>query len=165
MNLLCREFLLQFGNKFVLYTTVFYPGAPWPRRRPLVLSFIQNWAECVSADLRIVSRHLPPREAQGCVLCLWPKVFVHDLDGILRPWCSHLYHLNQGSPETKTYTNFVPVYFWYFDQYFGYLMWRAVSLEKILMLGKIEGKRRRGRRRMRWLDSITDSIGMNLNKL
>ena len=43
-------------------------------------------------------------------------------------------------------------------QYFGPLMWRASSLEKILMLGEIEGQRRRGQQRMRWLDSITDSI-------
>ena len=50
-------------------------------------------------------------------------------------------------------------------QYFGYLMQRANSLEKILMLEKIEGKRRRGQQRMRWLDNITDSMGMNLSKL
>ena len=47
-------------------------------------------------------------------------------------------------------------------QYFGYLMRRADSLEKTLMLGKIEGRRRRGRQRMRWLDSITDSMDMGL---
>ena len=50
-------------------------------------------------------------------------------------------------------------------QYFGHLMQRDNSLEKILMLGKIEGRRRRGQQRMRCLDSITDSMGMNLNKL
>ena len=49
-------------------------------------------------------------------------------------------------------------------QYFGHLMQRADSLEKTLMLGKTEGKRRRGQQRMRWLDSITDSVGMNLSK-
>ena len=50
-------------------------------------------------------------------------------------------------------------------QYFGYLMHRADSLGKTLMLGKTEGKRRRGQQRMRWLDSIMDSMDMNLSKL
>ena len=50
-------------------------------------------------------------------------------------------------------------------QYFGHLMQRTDSLEKTLMLGKIEGGRSRGRQRMRWLDGITDSVGMSLRKL
>ena len=50
-------------------------------------------------------------------------------------------------------------------QYFGHLMRRTDSLEKTLMLGKIEGGRRRGRQRMRWLDSLTDSMDMSLSRL
>ena len=50
-------------------------------------------------------------------------------------------------------------------QYFGHMIQRGDSLEKTLMLGKLEGKRRRGRQRMRWLDGITDSMNVNLSEL
>ena len=50
-------------------------------------------------------------------------------------------------------------------QYFGHLMWRADLLEKPLMLGKVEGRRRRGWQKIKWLDGITDSMDMNLSRL
>ena len=50
-------------------------------------------------------------------------------------------------------------------QYFGHLIWRANSLEKILMLGKTEGRRRRGQQKVRWLDGITDSVDMSLGRI
>ena len=50
-------------------------------------------------------------------------------------------------------------------QYFGHLLWRADSFEKTLVLGKIEGRRRRGQQRMKWLDVITDSVDMSLGKV
>ena len=69
--------------------------------------------------------------------------------------------LKEISPEYSLEGLILKLKLWYF----GHLMWRTDSLEKTLMLGKIEGRRRRGRQRIRWLDGITDSTDMSLSKL
>ena len=71
---------------------------------------------------------------------------------------SKLVNLNEISPEYSLEGLMLKF------QYFGHLMRRTDPLEKTLMLGKIEGRRKRGRQRMRWLDSITDSMDMSLSK-
>ena len=78
----------------------------------------------------------------------------------------------QGDPTSPSERKSVPIihskdwcWNWMKVQYFGDLIWRTDSLEKTLMLGKIEGRRRRGRQKIRWLDGITNSVTMSLRKL
>ena len=93
--------------------------------------------------------------------CFWTMV----LDKTLRvPWTarrSNLSVLKEISPGCSLEGLMLKLKL----QYSGHLLWRADSLEKTLMLGKIEGRRRRGRWRMRWLDDIIDSMDMSLGKL
>ena len=92
--------------------------------------------------------------------CLWTVVLEKTLES---PWAarSNQSILKEINPEYSLGRLMMKLKF----QYFGHLMWRADSLEKTLMLGKIEGRRRRGWQRMWWLDGITESMNMTLSKL
>ena len=92
--------------------------------------------------------------------CFWIVVLEKTIESLLD--CKENKPVN---PKEITLNIYWKNWYWSWSSKFGHARWRAYSLEKTLMLGKIKDKRRRGRQRMRWLDSITDSMDMNLSKL
>ena len=100
------------------------------------------------------------KKAEHRSWCFWTVV----LEKTLESWTARRSNqsiLKEISPEYSLEGLMLKLKF----QYFGHLMWTTDSLEKTLMVGKIEGRKRRGRQRMRWLDAITDSMDLSLSKL
>ena len=128
---------------------------------------LQFSTNTLPTKVHIVKAVVLPLVINGCES--WSKK-----DWALEIWCFKNAVLEKTLESPLDYREIKPVNPEYFLgglmlklmlQYFGHLMREAYSLEKALMLGKIEGKRRRGRQRMRWLDSISDSMDMSLSKL
>ena len=121
---------------------------------------------CIDIHLQCLSQHLC--QAVRSLWTLSVRQGLVTLVNLFHPWRC----LTVNKPFPQIYDKFIAVISPEYSlegltlklklQYFDHLMWRADSFEKTLMLGKIEDRRRRGRQRMRWMDGITDSLGMGL---
>ena len=147
--------------------------APWKKTYDQPRQHIKKHRHYFATKVHLVIAMVFPAVMYGCEIRTWKKAERQRMDAfelwcwrrLLRvPWTAR--RSNQSihkeiSPECSLEGLMLRLKL----QSFGHLMWRADSFEKTLMLGKTEGKRRRGRQRMRWLDGITDSMVMSLSKL
>ena len=115
-----------------------------------------NWWQLLWMDVSLTIKRAEHQRTDAFELWCWRRLW--RVPRMARR--SNQSILNEISPECSLEGLMLKLKFWNF----GHLMWRNDSLEKTLMLGKIEGGRRRGRQRMRWLDGITDSMDMSLRK-
>ena len=145
------------------------------RRKAVIIldSILKSGDITLPTKVRLVKAMVFPVVMYGCESCTIKKAEHWRID-TFEPWCwrrllrvpwtarrSTQSILKEISPEYSLERLMLKLKL----QYFGYLMWRADSLEKTLMLGKIESGRRRGQQSMRWLDGVTDWVDMSLNKL